>query len=74
MKAYEQTLFQYHPPLVRKAVGLAVYTLPSREAFLKKVNFQGDANVVIAKFVSDLQPIHNFLHEYYIKRNIQNVM
>ncbi|CAG0918174.1 unnamed protein product [Notodromas monacha] len=33
-EAYDQTLAQYHPWLIRKAVGLAVYSLPTRKNLL----------------------------------------
>ena len=36
-RAYEETLAHYHPWLIRKAVGVAVYALPSRATLLVKM-------------------------------------
>ena len=36
-QAYHETLAKYHPWLIRKGVGLAVYTLPTRDHLLKDI-------------------------------------
>jgi Glycolipid transfer protein (GLTP) len=36
-EAYQQTLAPYHPFLIRKGAGLAMYSLPSRNELLNKV-------------------------------------
>lgn len=37
-QAYDQTLAQYHPWLIKKGARMAMYTMPNREQLLKRVN------------------------------------
>lgn len=36
-EAYEKTLAQYHPWVLRKAVGVAVYAVPTKDVLVQKM-------------------------------------
>jgi len=59
---------KYHPWLVRKAVGVAVYVLPSREAFVESLN-QGatteELEQIMGTCSSNMDVIYNYTDELY---------
>lgn len=47
-EAYSKTIAQFHPWLVRKTVGVAVYAVPSREYLLKSFEMTEEEGVWVA--------------------------
>ena len=68
-KAYDDTLAKHHPWLVKKAVHVAMYMLPSRPDLLKKMGLEdeeSDMNVVM-DLVKELNVIYKITQELYAK-------
>jgi hypothetical protein len=56
-EAYEKSLAQYHTWLIRKAVGVAVYAVPSRETLLKHLEItEAEGTVVCSQDIYTRSP------------------
>ncbi|GFO36066.1 glycolipid transfer protein domain-containing protein 1 [Plakobranchus ocellatus] len=68
-KAYDDTLAKHHPWLIKKAVHVAMYMLPSRPDLMKKMGLKDeekDMNVVM-ELVKELNYIYSITQELYAK-------
>lgn len=52
--AYNETLAQFHPWIVRKGALVAMYALPTREQLLKKVCHDVERSIVLLPDVLDI--------------------
>jgi hypothetical protein len=70
--AYSDTLAHHHSWLVRKAVGLAVYTLPTRSALLQKMGESSDEDAAAraASLVKAMQPVYDQVQDIYKQYDI----
>lgn len=67
-KAYDETLAQYHKWIIRKAVGLAVYAMPSRQTLSEKMNCGGSEEQLkkaLGDLVDELQPVYDSVQSVY---------
>ena len=71
-KAYEATLAQHHPWLVKKGVGIAMMTLPSRSDLLKKLNLDDTPEKMgqLGELVEELNKIYGITQKLYEKDNL----
>ena len=71
-KAYDETLACYHTWFIRKAVGLAVYAVPSRQTLFLKMNCKSEEKVRqnIDYLVVEIQQIYDGIQELYIANDI----
>jgi len=66
-EAYNATLAKYHPWLIRKAAGLAMYSLPSRKKFMA-TSFQQtaeEAERIIPHFLEISKKVHDTIQRLY---------
>lgn len=70
--AYSATLAQYHTWLIRKAVGVAVYTLPSRQSFLQKFGASTEQETLdqVKDLVGKMYTVYNEVQKIYEEYNI----
>ncbi|XP_005100179.1 ceramide-1-phosphate transfer protein [Aplysia californica] len=71
-KAYDETLAKHHPWLVKKAVHVAMYMLPSRPDLLNKMSIE-DSNAGKARMtdlIDELNVIYNITQKLYEKDNL----
>lgn len=67
-KAYDETLAQHHTWIVRKAVGLAVYAMPSRQGLSEKMIHGGteeQLKKLLGDFVEEVQPVYDSIQSVY---------
>ena len=67
-KAYDETLAQYHSWIIRKAVGLAVYAMPSRQTLSEKMNCGGSEEQLkkaLGDLVDEVQPVYDSIQSVY---------
>ncbi|XP_070568507.1 ceramide-1-phosphate transfer protein-like [Ptychodera flava] len=72
---YSETLAKHHPWLIRKAAGLAMYTLPSRKQFME-TSFKlpaEEAEKVLPDFLKVTKSIYDEIQELYAKHNLLNL-
>ncbi|KAH9513473.1 hypothetical protein Btru_033154 [Bulinus truncatus] len=71
-KAYDETLAKHHPWLVKKAVHLAMYMLPSRAELLKKMGVEDNEGGMqgISDLAQELTAIFQVTEEIYNKGNL----
>ena len=71
-KAYEATLAKHHPWLVKKGVGIAMMTLPSRSDLLKKLNLDDTPEKMgqLGELVEELNKIYGITQKLYEKDNL----
>lgn len=72
IKAYDDTLAKHHPWLVKKAVHVAMYMLPSRQDLLKKMNVNDDeeGRKSLGDLVNELNEIYKVCQDLYAKDNL----
>lgn len=71
-KAYDETLAKHHPWLIRKAVHVAMYMLPSRQDLLKKMGVEDNEKGMggISDLVVELNTIFKVTEDLYRKDNL----
>ena len=74
-EAYDTTLSKYHLWIIRKGVGLAFYTLPTKAAILQKMVLDNDEETVslLAKIVDNIRPVYDIVQKVYEDNNILNL-
>lgn len=72
-ESYATTLSNYHTWTVRKAVGLAFYTLPSRQKFLKDLELDVDVPNVFEPLVKVTKQIREIMNEFYTKYDLTSI-
>ena len=70
--AYESTLSKYHPWLVRKSVGIAVYAAPSRKDMLGKMLCDDEEDLIkkFDRFNDIVQPVYDGVQALYAEYDI----
>lgn len=70
--AYDETLSRHHPWLIRQAVHVAMYMLPTRQDLLKKMGVEdNDAGMQgINDLIHELNTIFNVTEELYKRDNL----
>lgn len=72
--SYQETLAAYHPWIIRKGVGLAMYTLPSTEKLLAEL---GEDRVSTLEHIDQLQNIlskvFTIIQKYYEEHKILDI-
>lgn len=71
--SYADSLSNFHTWTVRKAVGLAFYTLPSRERFLKDLNLDAEAPDVFESLVQVTKSVREVMDEFYKTFDLQSI-
>ncbi|CAL1532621.1 unnamed protein product [Lymnaea stagnalis] len=71
-KAYDDTLAKHHPWLIKKAVHVAMYMLPSRQDLLKKMGVEDNEKGMggISDLVVELNTIFKVTEDLYRKDNL----
>ena len=68
---YGRTMANYHPWLIRKAAGLALYSLPSRKDLIKKIAPDGIEDAVLKEkveiCVENIDIVYNEIEQLYTK-------
>lgn len=74
-ESYQRTLAKHHPWVIRKAVGVAMYTLPTGEQLLSKMGKHDvDRTVELINRVIQLaQPIYDDVQTIYTSNNLHNL-
>ena len=73
---YKNTLGRYHPWVVQKAVGLALYTLPTKETILQMIAEGEDAATIpqqLTEIIEKLRLIFNNVQRLYTVNNIMDL-
>ncbi|KAJ8307794.1 hypothetical protein KUTeg_014654 [Tegillarca granosa] len=70
--AYDTTLAKHHPWLIRKAVHVAVYTLPKRQHLLEKMKLhdEAEAKEYLGKAVTLQQDLFRVIEDIYAKEKL----
>ncbi|XP_077977329.1 ceramide-1-phosphate transfer protein-like [Glandiceps talaboti] len=71
-EAYNGSLAKFHPWLIRKAAGLAMYSLPSRKKFMA-TSFQQsaeEAERILPQFLEIAKCIHDEIQQLYAQHDI----
>ncbi|XP_051915529.1 ceramide-1-phosphate transfer protein isoform X1 [Hippocampus zosterae] len=73
--AYNESLAQYHPWVLRKAAGLAFCVLPGRPAFFEVMNVGTPEKVVavLGEAVPLISEVYQITEELYSKNNLLNL-
>ncbi|KAL5013866.1 hypothetical protein ScPMuIL_008136 [Solemya velum] len=71
-ESYDRTIGKFHPWLIRKAVHVAVYTLPKRHVFLEKINIHNEEDVedVFVKVVEIERKIYDITQNLYAQHSL----
>ncbi|BFZ22886.1 hypothetical protein BsWGS_25925 [Bradybaena similaris] len=71
-EAYDTTLAKHHPWLIRKAVHVALYMLPTRQELLKKMQVEDNQRGVqgISDLISELDMIFDVIEKLYAKDDL----
>jgi hypothetical protein len=76
MQSYEEKLAPFHSWPARKAVGVATYTLPSRNDFLMTIGAKEDVLNEGGRYdvvVGDLQLVCDISFKYFTEYDLQNL-
>ncbi|EPB73645.1 glycolipid transfer protein [Ancylostoma ceylanicum] len=77
-KTYEETLARFHPWVIRKAVGLASYTLPSRGQLITSIqgNMPEESYVreVLSDVVSKIQVVHSRVDAIFTQYELHTLL
>ena len=72
--SYHQTLAKYHPWIIRKGVGLAVYTLPSREHLLKDICLEpSQAATKLESLQTKIEHVYQAVQKIYSDNDVLNL-
>lgn len=64
--AYNQTLAHFHPWLVRKGAGIAMYTMPTKEQLLNRVCLDViQAMEILPSVLNVMQQVYDRTHKLY---------
>lgn len=66
-ESYAVSLSDYHAWTVRKAVGLAFYTLPSRDKFLVQLDLKVDEPGIFDPLVNASNLVREVMNSFYSK-------
>ena len=71
-KAYDDTLAKHHPWLIKKAVHVAMYMLPTRPDLLKKMGLKDEEKDmhIVMDLVRELNLIYKITQDLYAKDNL----
>ncbi len=71
-ESYSATLSKHHTWLVRKAVGLAMYTLPTRSQLLQKMHAESTESTItlINQVVDEAQPVYDIVQTVYEENDL----
>uniref|UniRef100_A0A3Q2U6K5 Ceramide-1-phosphate transfer protein n=1 Tax=Fundulus heteroclitus TaxID=8078 RepID=A0A3Q2U6K5_FUNHE len=71
-EAYNESLAHHHPFMIRKAAGLAFYSLPGRPGFLEVMNVGSPEQVVamLGEAVPLISEVYTITEELYQKHNL----
>ncbi len=74
-EAYSETLAHHHIWMVRKAVGLAVYMLPTRAELLAKMDNYNEQQALleIDELTVELQQVYDIVQSIYVAHNFTNL-
>ena len=72
LQSYDETISKYHGWAVRKAAGLAFYTLPYRDQFFAQIGVKNDKTPV-KNLVTYMSGIYKNVHNQYVKFNLQSL-
>ncbi|KAM6925476.1 ceramide-1-phosphate transfer protein [Xenentodon cancila] len=74
-EAYNESLAQHHPWVVRKAAGMAFCVLPGRPAFFEVMNVGPPEQVVamLGEALPLISEVYQITEELYIKHNLQDL-
>ena len=74
---YKRTLANFHPWLIRKAAGLALYSLPSRQDLIKKIAPDGIEEVVLKEkmqgCIQNIDVVYNDIERLYTKYSLHEL-
>ncbi|TSL61188.1 Ceramide-1-phosphate transfer protein [Bagarius yarrelli] len=70
--AYNASLAQYHPWFIRKAAGLALCTLPGRDAFFEVMNAGSQQEVItmLGEALPLIAEVYQITEDLYAKNNL----
>eukprot|EP00128_Syssomonas_multiformis_P012235 Colp12_sorted_trinity150504_noHs@2569 len=72
--AYTKTLSKHHPWLIRKSVGVALYTLPARRQLLEWLSVtEADIGVHAEGLITKLREVYQNIETYYAKHDFLNL-
>ena len=74
-EVYNVTLANYHTWIIRKTVGLALYTLPTRKQLMERMHFSCEETAVeqVDELIKHLEPIYNDVQMIYKDNDILNL-
>lgn len=74
-EAYNESLAQHHPWVVRKAAGMAFHVLPGRPAFFEVMNVGSQEQVVsmLGEALPLISEVYQITEELYAQHNILNL-
>ena len=74
---YKRTLANFHPWLIQKATGLALYTLPTRKELIKKIAPNGIEEAVLKEkmeaCIQSIDVVYNEIEDLYIKHSLHKL-
>lgn len=72
--AYNQTLAQFHPWLVRKGAIVAMYTMPTRDQLLTKVCIDVDNAIrILPEMLEVTKDVFDRTHEMYVTYDLNEL-
>ena len=76
-KVYQATLANFHPWLIRKAAGLALYSLPNRKDLIKKIAPDGIEESLLKEKVDvcvhNIDIVYKDIEELYTKHSLHGL-
>ena len=74
---YKRTLANFHPWLIRKAAGLAMYSLPTRKDLIKKIAPDGIEEAVLKEkmetCIQSIDVVYNEIEDLYTKHSLHKL-
>ena len=73
--AYADTLANFHPWIIRKAAGVALYALPTREQLLMQMG-GGEEETTVAKIeetIKSIKPVYDITQKLYDDKNLHDL-
>merc|ERR1711976_417125 len=73
--AYNTTLAKYHTWLIRKGVGIAMYTLPTPDQLVERMNVSSAEETfqLISQIIEACQPVYDVIQKVYEDNDILNL-
>lgn len=70
--AYQETLANHHTWIIRKGVGVAVYTLPTKKKLFEKVGGESgsEGESLMQDAVNSIKPVYDIVQDEYDKNGI----